>query len=48
VAFVPLKSIIVTGMKDGVRFVPSGIAVVRAKLAGQALPLPFAAAPDTG
>jgi hypothetical protein len=47
-AFGRLKSIIVTGMKNGVRFAQYGIEVVRAKLAGQPLPLPLAPAPDTG
>jgi transposase len=47
-AFGRLKSIIVTGMKNGVRFAHYGIEVVRAKLAGQPLPLPLATAPDTG
>jgi transposase len=46
-AFGRLKSIIVTGMKNGVRFAQYGIEVVRAKLAGKPLPLPLAAAPDT-
>jgi hypothetical protein len=47
-AFGRLKSIIVTGMKNGVRFAQYGIEVVRAKLAGQPLPLPLAPVPDTG
>ena len=42
-----LKSIIVTGMKNGVRFAQYGIEVVRAKLAGQPLPLPLAGALDS-
>jgi hypothetical protein len=46
-AFARLKSIIVTGMKNQVRFIQYGIAVVRAKLRGERLPLPLAAAPDT-
>ena len=46
-SFGRLKSIIVTGMKNGVRFAQYGIAVVRAKLSGQPLPLPLAAAVDT-
>jgi hypothetical protein len=46
-AFSKLKSIIATGMKNGVRFARYGIAVVRAQLAGQALPLPLAAATDS-
>ncbi len=41
-AFARLKSIIVTGMKNGVRFLQYGIAVVRAKLRGERLPLPLA------
>jgi transposase len=47
-AFARLKSIIVTGMKNGVRFAQYGIEVVRAKLSGQPLPLPLAGALDTG
>jgi hypothetical protein len=43
-----LKSIIVTGMKNGVRFAQYGVEVVRAKLAGQALPLPLTGAIDSG
>jgi hypothetical protein len=39
--------VIVTGMKNQVRFIQYGIDVVRAKLRGERLPLPFAAAPDT-
>jgi transposase len=46
-AFARLKSIIVTGMKNQVRFIQYGIEVVRAKLCGERLPLPLAAAPDT-
>jgi transposase len=46
-AFARLKSIIVTGMKNGVRFIHYGIEVVRAKLRGERLPLPLAAAPNT-
>jgi Transposase IS66 family/zinc-finger binding domain of transposase IS66 len=46
-AFGRLKSIIVTGMKNGVRFAHYGIEVVRAKLAGAPLPLPLAGALDT-
>jgi Transposase IS66 family/zinc-finger binding domain of transposase IS66 len=41
-AFARLKSIIVTGMKNGVRFAQYGIEVVRAKLQGASLPLPLA------
>jgi hypothetical protein len=47
-AFGRLKSVIVTGMKNGVRFAQYGLEVVRAKLAGQALPLPLAGAVDSG
>jgi Transposase IS66 family/zinc-finger binding domain of transposase IS66 len=46
-AFARLKSIIVTGMKNGVRFIHYGIEGVRAKLRGERLPLPLAA-PNTG
>jgi Transposase IS66 family/zinc-finger binding domain of transposase IS66 len=41
-AFARLKSIIATGMKNGVRFAQYGIEVVRAKLQGASLPLPLA------
>ena len=41
-AFACLKSIIVTGMKNGVRFAKYGIEVVSAKLRGVRLPLPLA------
>jgi hypothetical protein len=44
-AFARLKSVIVTGMKNGLRFAQYGIDVVRAKLQAEALPLPLA---DTG
>jgi transposase len=44
-AFARIKSVIVTGMKNGVRFIHYGIEVVRAKLAGAPLPLPLA--PDS-
>jgi hypothetical protein len=40
-AFARLKSVIVTGMKNGVRFARYGIEVVRAKLQGADLPLPL-------
>jgi transposase len=40
-AFARIKSIIVTGMKNGVRFAQYGIEVVRAKLRGACLPLPL-------
>ncbi len=43
-AFARIKSITVTGMKNGVRFAQYGIEVVRAKLQGQPLPLPLAIA----
>jgi hypothetical protein len=46
-AFARLKSVIVTGMKDQVRFIRHGIEVVRAQLRGERLPLPLAATPDT-
>jgi Transposase IS66 family len=46
-AFARLKSVIVTGMKDQVRFIRDGIEVVRAKLRGERLPLPLAATQDT-
>jgi Transposase IS66 family/zinc-finger binding domain of transposase IS66 len=41
-AFARIKSVIATGMKNGIRFIRYGIDVVRAKLAGQRLPLPLA------
>jgi hypothetical protein len=40
-AFARLKSIIATGMKNGVRFIHYGLEVVRAKLQGEPLPLPL-------
>jgi hypothetical protein len=46
-AFARLKSVIVTGMKNGVRFIEYGLEVVRAKLRGEALPLPLAGVPNT-
>ncbi len=46
-AFARIKSVIATGMKNGVRFIEYGIDVVRAKLQGDRLPLPLSAAPDT-
>jgi hypothetical protein len=46
-AFARLKSVIVTGLKNQVRFIRYGIEVVRAKLRGQRRPLPLAAPPDT-
>ena len=46
-AFARLKSVIITGMKNHVRFIRYGIEVVRAKLRGERLPLPLAATPDT-
>jgi transposase len=41
-AFARMKSVIVTGMKNGVRFINYGLEVVRAKLQSQPLPLPLA------
>jgi transposase len=46
-AFARLKSVIVTGMKNQVRFIRYGIDVVRAQLRGERLPLPLAATLDT-
>ena len=46
-AFARLKSVIVTGMKNQVRFIKYGIEVFRAKLRGERLPLSLAAAPET-
>ena len=46
-AFARLKSVIVTGMKNQVRFIRYGIEVVRAAPRGERLPLPLTAAPDT-
>jgi hypothetical protein len=46
-AFARLKSVIVAGMKNQVRFIRYGIEVVRAQLRGERLPLPLAATPDT-
>lgn len=40
-AFARLKSVIVTGLKNGVRFIQYGMEVVRAKLQGKRLPLPI-------
>lgn len=40
-AFARIKSVIVTGFKNGVRFIHYGLEVVRAKLQGQPLPLPI-------
>jgi hypothetical protein len=42
-AFARIKSVVVTGMKNGVRFIEYGLEVVRAK----PLPLPLASAPNT-
>lgn len=39
-AFACLKSVVVTGMKNGKRFITYGLEVVRAKLSGAKLPLP--------
>jgi len=44
-AFARIKSVIVTSMKNGVRFIHYGLEVVRAKLQGQPLPLPLACTP---
>jgi transposase len=41
-AFARIKSVIVTGMKNGVRFIHYGLEVVRAKMHGKPLPLPVA------
>jgi transposase len=41
-AFARIKSVIVTGLKNGVRFIHYGLDVVRAKLKGEPLPLPLA------
>jgi hypothetical protein len=46
-ALARLKTVIAKGMKNGVRFISYGIEVVRAKLRGEHLPLPLAAAPNT-
>jgi hypothetical protein len=43
-AFARIKSVIVTSLKNGVRFINYGLDVVRAKLGGDQLPLPIAAA----
>jgi hypothetical protein len=43
-AFARLKSVIVTGMKNQVRFIRYGTEVVRAELRGERLPLPLTAA----
>jgi transposase len=43
-AFARIKSVIVTSLKNGVRFINYGLDVVRAKLGGNQLPLPIAAA----
>ena len=41
-AFGHIKSVIVTGLKNGLRFIHYGLDVVRAKLKGDPLPLPIA------
>jgi transposase len=41
-AFARIKSVIVTSLKNGVRFINYGMDVVRAKLKGDPLPLPLA------
>jgi hypothetical protein len=46
-AFARLKSVIVTGMKNRVRFIRYGTEVVRAELRGERRPLPLTEAPDT-
>ena len=46
-AFARIKSVIVTGMKNGLRFIHYGIEVVRAKLRGDSLPLPLVPVPNT-
>jgi hypothetical protein len=46
-AFARIKSVIVTGMKNGLRFIAYGLEVVRAKLRGEPLPLPLATASNT-
>lgn len=40
-AFARIKSVIVTSLKNGLRFIHYGLEVVRAKLQGQPLPLPL-------
>jgi hypothetical protein len=40
-AFARVKSVIVTSLKNGLRFIHYGLEVVRAKLQGQPLPLPL-------
>jgi hypothetical protein len=46
-AFARIKSVIATGMKNGIRFAHYGMDVVRAKLRGQRLPLPLATIANT-
>jgi hypothetical protein len=41
-AFARIKSVIVTGLKNGLRFIRYGLEVVRAKSKGEPLPLPVA------
>ena len=41
-AFGHIKSVIVTSLKNGLRFINYGLDVVRAKLKGNPLPLPIA------
>lgn len=41
-AFARIKSVIVTGLKNGKRFIEYGLTVVRAKLSGARVPLPVA------
>jgi hypothetical protein len=45
--FTQLKSVIVTGMKNRLRFIRYGIEEVRAQLRGERVPVPLAATPDT-
>lgn len=40
-AFARIKSVVVTGLKNGLRFIHYGLEVVQAKLQGQPLPLPL-------
>jgi transposase len=44
-AFARIKSVIVTSLKNGVRFINYGLEVVRANLKGNPLPLPLAPTP---
>ena len=40
-AFARIKSVVVTSLKNGVRFINYGLEVVRAQLNGEPLPLPI-------